>query len=43
MYAMRYCKYIKLELATSLNYLVYNCNNNTNSILIFNFVFRFTY
>ncbi len=40
---MRYCKYIKLKLIISLNCFVYNCNNNANSILTFNFVFRFTY
>ncbi len=40
---MRYCKYIKLELVTSFNCLVYNCNSNANSILTSNFVFRFIY
>ncbi len=39
---MRYYKYIRLKLVANLNYLVYNCNSNANSILTFNFVFPFT-
>ncbi len=35
--------YIKLELEAIFNYLVYNCNNIVDSVLIFDFIVRFNY